>query len=124
MKHLLKKGELDNSSKPNQIKDQRRPAREKHHGWKERTVYSSSGWCLQIGDVDHDDDDNDWEPVEPITVLGVLRVKCQKASLNRWPIACTGGGGARFSPNTSHVIQKWSVNATLMMGYQADPAHC
>jgi hypothetical protein len=26
-------------------------------------------------------------------------------------------GGARFSPNTSHVIQKWTVNATLTMSH-------
>jgi hypothetical protein len=35
-----------------------------------------------------------------------------------------GGGGAQFSPNTSQVIQKWTVNATLAMGHQVDPAHC
>jgi hypothetical protein len=28
------------------------------------------------------------------------------------------GRGAPFSPNTSHVIWKWAVNATLMMGHQ------
>ncbi len=30
-KHLIKKGELDNSCKPIRIKGKRQPAREKHH---------------------------------------------------------------------------------------------
>ncbi len=36
----------------------------------------------------------------------------------------TYAGGTRFSPNTSHLIRKRTVNATLAMGHQADPAHC
>ncbi len=32
-------------------------------------------------------------------------------------------GGAQLSLNTSHVIQKWTFNATLMKGHQAGPAH-
>jgi hypothetical protein len=44
--------------------------------------------------------------------FGVLRVKHQKASLDRRPSACTCKKGAWFSPNTIHVIQKWTVNAT------------
>ncbi len=34
------------------------------------------------------------------------------------------GGGALFSPNTSHVIRKQTVNAILMMSHQADLARC
>jgi hypothetical protein len=34
------KGELDNSSMPSRINDERQPAREKHHESKERTAYS------------------------------------------------------------------------------------
>ncbi len=48
--------------------------------------------------------------------FGQLRVKCQKARLSRQ--------GAQFSPNTSHVIQKRTVNATCAMGHQANSAHC
>ncbi len=48
--------------------------------------------------------------------FGVLRVKRQKASLNRQPSAYTCGG-ARFSPNTSHVIgnkhSRWIIRLTL-----------
>jgi hypothetical protein len=45
--------------------------------------------------------------------FGVLRVKHRKTSLNRQPSAYTcGGGGSRFSPNTSHVIWKQTVNST------------
>jgi hypothetical protein len=46
-----------------------------------------------------------------------------EASLNRRCSAYTCEG-AWFSPNTSHVIQKRTVNSTLAMGHQADPAHC
>jgi hypothetical protein len=60
-----------------------------------------------------------------LKVFGVLRFKRQKAGLNRQPGAYTcGRGGAWFSPNTSHMMQKRTVNATLRMGHQADPAHC
>ncbi len=53
--------------------------------------------------------------------FGVLRVKRQKSSLNRWLSACTCMcGGAQVSPNTSHVIRKWMVNTTLMKGHQND----
>ncbi len=31
-----------------------------------------------------------------------------------------GGGGARFSSNTSHLIWKQTVNTTLAMGHQDD----
>jgi hypothetical protein len=55
--------------------------------------------------------------------FGILRVKHQKASLNGRPIAYTEGGRAQFSPNTSHVIRKRTVNGTLAMGHQADPVH-
>jgi hypothetical protein len=54
----------------------------------------------------------------------VLRVKHQKASLSRRPGASTCGGVAWFSPNTSHVIRKRTVDPALAMGHQADPAHC
>jgi hypothetical protein len=37
---------------------------------------------------------------------------------------CAGGGGAQFSPNTSHMIWKRMVNTTLAMGHQAYPVHC
>ncbi len=53
------------------------------------------------------DDDDEWEPVEPITSLVPLCV-----------------GGDQFSPNTSHVMLKWTVNSKLAMGHQADPVHC
>ncbi len=43
----------------------------------------------------------------------VLRVKRQKVSLNRWPIAYTVGGGLSSHPTPSHVIRKWTVNTTL-----------
>jgi hypothetical protein len=33
-------------------------------------------------------------------------------------------GEARFSSNTSHVIRKRTVNATLAMGHQAEQKHC
>ncbi len=51
-----------------------------------------------MGDFDVDEDDDGWEPVEPITspcdsVSGYVRVKQQKASFNRWPIAYPAGGG-------------------------------
>ncbi len=56
----------------------------------------------------------------------VPRVKRQNAILNRRPSAYTyrGGRGALFSPKTSHVIWKWTFNATLAMGRQANLAHC
>jgi hypothetical protein len=38
------------------------------------------------------------------------------------PVPRPAGGGARFSPNTSHVIRKRSVNATLMI-HQARKFH-
>ncbi len=48
-----------------------------------------------------------------------------KTSLNRLPGASLwGGGGAQFSPNTSHVILKRMVKATLAAGHQADLAQC
>jgi hypothetical protein len=46
---------------------------------------------------------------------GVLRVKRQKASDQCLYLR---GGGVKFSPNTSHVIRKWMVNAILVMGHQ------
>jgi hypothetical protein len=82
-----------------------------------------------MGDVE-DKDDDEWEPVEPVTspcdnLSGYWGLSAKKASLNRRPIAYTaGGGGAQFSPNTSHVIRKRMVNATLVTGHQADPVHC
>jgi hypothetical protein len=33
-------------------------------------------------------------------------------------------GGSWFLPNISHMIRKWTVKATLAMGYQADLSHC
>jgi hypothetical protein len=54
----------------------------------------------------------------------VLRVKCQKASLNKRLGASTCGGRAWFSPYTSHMTRKWMVNTTLVMGNQADPTLC
>ncbi len=33
-------------------------------------------------------------------------------------------GGARFSPNTSPVMWKQTVKATLMMGHQVNLWHC
>jgi hypothetical protein len=53
---------------------------------------------LQKGVVEVGEDDDEWEPVEPITspcdsIFRVLRVKCQKASLYRQPSASTCWGG-------------------------------
>jgi hypothetical protein len=31
------------------------------------TAYFNSGWCLQMGEVEDNDNDNEWEPVELIT---------------------------------------------------------
>ncbi len=75
-----------------------------------------------------DDDDDDWEPVEPNTSpcdsISGYRGLSTKNRLNRRPGASMcRGGGTQFSPNTSHELWKRTVNATLAMGYQADLAH-
>ncbi len=58
--------------------------------------------------------------------FSVLRVKSQTDRLigDQVPLPAEGGGGVRFWPNTSPVLRKWKVNATLIMGHQADLAHC
>jgi hypothetical protein len=40
------------------------------------------------------------------------------------PSAYTCKGAAQISTNTSHMIQKWTVNATLATDHQADLVHC
>jgi hypothetical protein len=45
--------------------------------------------------------------------LGVLRVKCQKASLTRQPGACTCVRGSVLN-HTSHVIWKLTVNISYI----------
>jgi hypothetical protein len=46
----------------------------------------------------------------------------QKASLNRRTGVCTCRGDS-VSPNTSNMIQKWTINITLAMSNQADQGH-
>jgi hypothetical protein len=78
---------------------------------------------LQRGVVD---DDNEWEPVEPITspcVSGYWGLSGEKPSEIGYPVSLCAGG-AQFSPHTSHMIRKRTVNATLATSHQADPAHC
>jgi hypothetical protein len=78
---------------------------------------------LQRGVVD---DDNEWEPVGPITspcVSGYWGLSSKKPSEIGYPVPLCAGG-AQFSPHTSHVIRKQTVNATFATSHQADPAHC
>jgi hypothetical protein len=122
------KRELDNSSKPNWIKGKRKPAREKtpqirkSYSFFLRVMLADGRcwsqwrwWWVRTSQANHK---SMWQS------YGVLGVQHRKASLNRQPSAHIAGGGARASPNTSYVIQKWTVNATLVMGHQANPAHC
>jgi hypothetical protein len=61
-------------------------------------AYYCSGWCLQMGDVEDGGDDDEWEPVDPITspydsVSGYWGLSAKKSVFNRLPTACTAGGG-------------------------------
>jgi hypothetical protein len=80
-----------------------------------------------MGKDEDNDDDDEGEPVKPITSpcdsVWVLRIKCQKVSLNRCPLPILHGGLGSH-PTPSHVIRKRTVNTTLAKGHQADPAHC
>ncbi len=79
-------------------------------------------------EVEVSEADDEWNQLSQVhvhvTAFCVLRVKRRKASLNRQPSAYTCMGGARFSLNTSQVIWKQTVNATLVLGHQAELAHC
>jgi hypothetical protein len=59
-----------------------------------------------------------------VTVFWGLRVKHQKWVKigNSMPILQGGGAGSHPTPN--NVIRKRTVNTTLAMCPQADPAHC
>ncbi len=55
--------------------------------------------------------------------FGVLRVSAKKPVYICKLMPLCEGRGSQFSSNTSHMIRKQTVNATLAMGHQADPAH-
>ncbi len=80
-----------------------------------------------MGDVEVDEDDDEWQPVEQsqvhVTAFQGTEGKRQNATLNWQPIAYTCEG-VWFSTNTRHVIWKRTVNATLAIAPQADPVHC
>jgi hypothetical protein len=46
------------------------------------------------------------------------------SSMNEWMRMCKQLEKCWITTHASHEIQKWTVNATLAMGHQADPGHC
>jgi hypothetical protein len=60
----------------------------------------------------------------PCDSVSVSEGKVSKMALNRLPNALLQGGrGAGSHPTPNRVVWKWTVNVTLAMGHQADPAY-
>ncbi len=79
------------------------------------------------GDVVVDEDV--WEPLLPITALcdsvTVSDCKPGKRGLNSQLRPAWRGGGNKWLPHITYSRNwKWTVNSTLVMGHQSDPAHC